>query len=73
MKSFLPVLMTARERESLLAEFDGTVLRPGRPAVAIAPSSPTRTAPTTPSGVVEHLKAALATAMMRLTEAGARR
>lgn len=68
MKPFVPVLMTARERATLLAEFDGTALKSG------AASAPTTTAAaSTPSGLLGHVKAALAASATRFAEAGARR
>jgi hypothetical protein len=73
MKPFIPVLMTARERASLLAEFDGTALRPGSmTAPGVAAPSATGAAPV-PAGFVDHMKAALAAAGKRLAEAGAGR
>ena len=72
MKPFVPVLMTARERAALLAEFEGSAPHAsGMTAASAATPHATSAAPA--ASFVDHMKAALVAAGKRLAEAGATR
>lgn len=72
MKPFIPVLITARERAALLAEFDGSAPHAsGMTAASAVTPHATSAAPV--ASFADHLKAALVAAGKRLAEAGATR